>query len=94
MKILINTTFGGYFGGFALSPEVESRLPADMPEPEDSIAYRSHPALIAAVEEIGLERAAARFAELKIVEVPDGIDCYIHDYDGSETVHETHRVWS
>lgn len=49
--------------------------------------------LIAAVETLGAD-ANGRYADLKIVEVPDGVDWYIHDYDGSEEVHERHRVWS
>ena len=31
---------------------------------------------------------------LKVVEIPDGVDWYIYsDDDGSEAVHEKHRIW-
>lgn len=48
--------------------------------------------LIAVVEELGKE-ANGRFAELKVVEIPDDIDWEIDNYDGIETIHEAHRSW-
>jgi hypothetical protein len=33
-------------------------------------------------------------AELKVVEIPDGIEWYVDDYDGLEVVNEKHRSWS
>jgi len=33
------------------------------------------------------------YCKLKVVEVPDDIKWYIHDYDGLESVHECHRSW-
>lgn len=50
--------------------------------------------LIAVIEELGEEAASGRFAELKIVEIPDDVSWEIDDYDGVETLHEVHRVWS
>lgn len=48
--------------------------------------------LIDAVEQLGDE--ANNFAsELKVVEIPDGIDYEIDEYDGIESVHEKHRSW-
>lgn len=49
--------------------------------------------LIEAVEELG-ERANNMCSELKVIEIPDDINYYINDYDGMETVEETHRSWS
>ena len=54
---------------------------------------RTDPDLIAAVETLGAD-ANGRYADLKIVEVPDNIDWYIHEYDGLEEVCEKHRSWS
>lgn len=48
--------------------------------------------LIAVVEELGKE-ANGRHAELKVVEIPDGVNWEIDDYDGIETIHEVHRSW-
>lgn len=54
---------------------------------------RDNPLLVALVEEMG-EKSWGRCAELKIVEIPDGIDYVIEEYDGMEWVAETHRTWS
>jgi hypothetical protein len=54
---------------------------------------RDDPFLIQAVEELG-EEASDRYSELRIVEIPDGIDYTIEDYDGKEWIAETHRTWS
>lgn len=48
--------------------------------------------LIQVIGELG-EKADGCFAELEVVEVPDGIEWEIDDYDGIETIHETHRSW-
>jgi hypothetical protein len=53
---------------------------------------RDDPALVATVEELGA-KANDRFSELKVVEIPDDVDWYIHDYDGLEWVAEHHRTW-
>jgi len=49
--------------------------------------------LIAVIEEMG-EASFGWAADLKIVEVPDNVDWYIHEYDGLEHVAERHRTWS
>lgn len=48
--------------------------------------------LIAVVEELG-KKANGRHAELEVVEIPDGVNWEIDDYDGIETIHEVHRSW-
>lgn len=53
---------------------------------------RDDPALVQAVEELGAD-ANARFAELEIVEIPDGVAWQIEEYDGLERVAEKHRTW-
>lgn len=49
--------------------------------------------LIAIVEEMGSD-ADGRYAELKIVIVPDDVEWEIAEYDGNEHVAEKHRTWS
>lgn len=49
--------------------------------------------LIKVIESLGSEKASGRFAKLKIVEIPDGVDYQIDEYDGLETIHEKHREW-
>jgi hypothetical protein len=53
---------------------------------------RTDPDIIAIVEELG-DRANGRCAQLEIVEIPDGIEYEIYEYDGVETIHEKHRTW-
>lgn len=53
---------------------------------------RDDPDLIQVVKELG-EEANGEHAKLKIVEVPDGVDWYVDEYDGQETVEEVHRSW-
>ena len=90
MKIVINTCYGG----FGLSQEVYARLGIEW----DGFGYtnlpRNDPALIEVVESIGTPAAAGAYSRLKIVEIPDDVEWEIDEYDGAETVHETHRVWS
>lgn len=54
---------------------------------------RTDPDLIKVVEELGA-KANGEFAELKIVDIPDGVEWEINDYDGIESVHEVHRSWN
>ena len=54
---------------------------------------RTNPCLIAIVEELG-EEASARHAKLKVIEIPDGIEYTIEEYDGKEWVAEVHRTWN
>jgi hypothetical protein len=54
---------------------------------------RTHPLIIRVVEELG-DKANGPFAELKVVEIPDGIEWEIDEYDGIEHVAEKHRTWS
>ena len=53
---------------------------------------RNDPALVTTVRRLG-KNAAGKFAKLKIVEVPAGIEWYIEEYDGQEWVAEKHRTW-
>jgi MinD superfamily P-loop ATPase len=53
---------------------------------------RADPILVQVVEEMG-KAANGWAAELAIVDVPDGVDWQIEEYDGSEHVAEAHRTW-
>lgn len=53
---------------------------------------RSDPALIQAVEELG-DKASGNYGKLKIVEIPDGTNYEIDEYDGMESIHEVHKSW-
>ena len=60
---------------------------------DDHKEIRSHPDLIEIVEKLG-DRANGKLGKLKIVEIPDGVEWEIEEYDGMEQVSEKHRVWS
>ena len=84
MKIVINTCFGG----FGLSEKAKKRLGIQY----DFDIDRNDPNLVKVVEELGGE-ANDRFAQLKVVDVPDDVQWIITDYDGIEQVEEVHRIW-
>lgn len=53
---------------------------------------RTDPKLIKVVEKLG-EKANGDCAELKVIEIPDGIEYEISEYDGIEHIAEAHRTW-
>lgn len=57
--------------------------------PED----RSDPDLVAVVESLG-DKANGKHAKLKVIEIPNGTDYEIDEYDGFESIHERHQSWS
>jgi hypothetical protein len=48
--------------------------------------------LVKVVEELG-EEANGNGSELKVVEVPDGVDWVLQEYDGLEHIAEVHQTW-
>jgi hypothetical protein len=54
--------------------------------------YRADPRLVQVVEELG-EAANSNSARLKVVEIPDGVEWHLMDYNGWESIHEDHRSW-
>jgi hypothetical protein len=59
----------------------------------DSNIARNDPDLIAVIQELDKD-ANGTYADIGIVEIPDGVDWQIEEYDGSEWVAEVHRTWS
>lgn len=102
MKVVVNRGIGG----FALSQLVFDKLGFEWAgfgyvhnenfgiESSNWNAYRSNPRLIAAIEEVGTEAASGECASLAIIEIPDDIEWYVYEHeDGTEWVHEKHRIW-
>ena len=48
--------------------------------------------LIEVVEELG-DTASGKYADLKIIEIPDDVEWQIEEYDGCEWIAEKHRTW-
>lgn len=55
-------------------------------------SHREDPVLIEVVEELG-KKANGPFGELVIVDIPDGMEYEIDDYDGVETLHQKVEKW-
>lgn len=101
MKIAINKCWGG----FVLSKQVYDEMGIkwdgygyltneDLEISSDNYnAYRSDKRLIKAIEKIGNKESSGDLAKIVIVEIPDGIDFEIENYDGMESIHEKHRSW-
>lgn len=60
---------------------------------EPNLEVRTDPNLIRVLEILG-KKANSAYAEWYIATIPDDVSVRIHEYDGMESVHETHRVWT
>ena len=90
MKIVINKCFGG----FGLSEVALNRYKQETGKDQvyDWEIPRDDPVLVSIVEEL-TEDSWGAYSVLKIVEVPDGVEWEIDEYDGNEGVAEVHRTW-
>ena len=103
MKVVINR----FYGGFGVSAAAVERLLALGADPatvetiqsKAGLTYhrcdleRHDKRLVQVVEELG-PKANGTHAKLVVVEIPDGIEYEIEEYDGMEQVAEVHRTWS
>jgi len=93
VKVVINTCFGG----FCLSDKAVRRyweLRGKKPDKDwwRGDLERNDSVLVQVVEELG-ENACGEFAQLKVVEIPDGVDYEINEFGGKEHIAEKHRTW-
>ena len=101
IKVVINVCHGGY----GLSREALDRYCAENsidPGEWDEWGFysnishrdilRDDELLVRIVEELG-ELASGKYAELKVVEIPDDVLWHIAEYDGYEHIAEDHRTW-
>jgi hypothetical protein len=93
MKIVINKCYGG----FGLSEMAEAlykeRKGITDPDWHYFDIARDDPVLIELIEQHG-DAINGRYADLRIVEIPDGVEWQIEEYDGNEWIAEKHRTWT
>jgi hypothetical protein len=91
-QIVINVCHGG----FGLSDTAQllylELAGYNIPQYHWEIA-RDDPHLVQTVLRLG-GAANTRYSELKVVEIPDGVEWTICEYDGCEWIAEAHRTWS
>ena len=91
-KIVINSDYGGFDLSDTAHLLYLELAGYNIPEYRWEIR-RDDPMLVQVVLRLG-GAANTRYSSLKVVEVPDGVEWTIHEYDGREWVAETHRTWS
>lgn len=91
MKVVINKCFGG----FGITKECLRLYEKLSGKNEDSYynIERHDPFLIKAIEQLGENESSVKYADLKIVEIPDGKKYEIDEYDGIESIHEKVEHW-
>ena len=90
-QIVINARHGG----FGVSEMARARYREICgKELDEYTVERNDPHFVLAVQTLGSEQSSGSYAKLKVVEVPDGVEWSIHEYDGCEWVAEVHRTWS
>jgi hypothetical protein len=90
MKVVINDCYGGFGLSDIALEEYKDRKGITDPNFYYYDIPRDCPVLVEMVERGDVE---GTFSELKIVEIPDGVNWYIEEYDGMEHVAERHRTW-
>ena len=91
MKVVINDCHGGF--GLSDAALKEYKVRKGITDP--NFYYYDIPRDCSVLVEM-VERGDAdgEYSDLKVVEIPDGVNWYIEEYDGMEHVAERHRTWS
>jgi len=98
MKVIINKCYGG-FGIDSDAREELHKLGSKIVIKQHGKIYenrndkaRSCPIFVKYVEEH--TDVNGEYAALKVVEIPDGTNYVIEEYDGMEWIAEKHKIWS
>jgi hypothetical protein len=91
-QIVINSDYGGFDLSDTAHLLYLELAGYNIPEYRWEIR-RDDPMLVQVVLRLGAA-ANTRYSSLKVVEVPDGVEWTIHEYDGREWVAEAHRTWN
>ena len=92
MKVAINRCWGG-FGISSECLDIYNYLTGKKLKYYFEIE-RDDKSLIEAIEMLGEQEASSELGEIHIVEIPDGTEYTIDDYDGMESIHESHSCWT
>ncbi len=100
MKVVINTCHGGFsisheavqFMAGKGNQEAIEMIKAGTSYFQFWEGKRDNHILVEAVETLGTVADGA-YAKLKVVEIPDGVEWQVEEYDGREWVAEVHRTW-
>lgn len=90
MKVVINDCHGGFGLTEIALEEYKKRKGITDPDFYYYDIPRDCPVLVEMVEGGGVD---SNYSSLKVVEIPDGVNWYIEEYDGLEHVAERHRTW-
>ena len=104
MKVVINKCFGGFGLSKTACEDYAKAKGLNVGKFNDTWGYyedgdfydreiqRDDPVLVEIVERLG-NTASGHFANLVVVEIPDGVDWCVEEYDGNEWIAEVHRTW-
>lgn len=103
MKVVINKCYGAFCLSNLALERIYSRSSHLINLSQDSKDFRSNPVVVQVVEEMGKaswgKEPDSQFtfspkdSELRVVEIPNGIEWHIAQYDGLEWIAEDHRTW-
>jgi hypothetical protein len=93
MKIVINRDYGGFGLSNKATEMLAEKKGVEVEELDIYDIPRNDADLVSVVEELGLA-AEDEFSKLAIVSIPDGVKFMIDEYDGMESIHEVHRIWT
>ena len=93
MKVVINRSYGGFGLSDVALQLLAYRRGVKVEDLDNYDIERNDADLVAVVEELGL-RAGDQSSKLSVVDIPDDVKFTIDDYDGMESIHEIHRIWS
>lgn len=88
MKVLLNDCWGG----FSFSDEFEDHINSitDSLINIHDLAERHNQFIVEEAIKFGLDKASGICAELILVDLPDGCEYQIHEYDGMESIED---IW-
>jgi hypothetical protein len=99
MKLFSWSEHGGFVTHYTTVPKEEweslakkSKAAANKAYFSDRDIERNDPDLVAVVRKMG-KKANGRYADLKVTEIPDGIEWHVYEYDGMECIAENHETW-